>query len=62
MRSHLRAVDERQADADKGVVCIQQRVGDFVGVEGLDGLLTFTAEVSQETADALRDPAQFAET
>ena len=37
-------------------------VGDFVGVEGLDGLLTFTAEVSQETADALRDPAQFAET
>ena len=37
-------------------------VGDFVGVEGLDGLLTFTAEVSQETADALREPAQFAET
>ena len=35
-------------------------VGSFVGVEGLGGLLTFTAEVPQETADALRDPAQFA--
>ena len=37
-----------------------ESVGDFVGVEGLDGLLTFTAEVSPETADALRDPARFA--
>ena len=37
-------------------------VGDWIGVEGLDGLLTFTAEVSQETADALRDPARFANT
>ena len=37
-------------------------VGGWIGVEGLDGLLTFTAEVSQETADALREPAQFAET
>ena len=35
-------------------------VGSFVGVEGLGGLLTFTAEVPRETADALRDPAQFA--
>ena len=37
-------------------------VGGWIGVEGLDGLLTFTAEVSQETADALRDPARFANT
>ena len=37
-------------------------VGDWIGVEGLDGLLTFTAEVSQATADALRDPARFANT
>ena len=29
-------------------------VGSFVGVEGLGGLLTFTAEVPRETADALR--------
>ena len=35
-------------------------VGDAISVEGLGGLLTFTAEVSQETADALRDPGQFA--
>ena len=35
-------------------------VGSSVGVEGLGGLLTFTAEVPRETADALRDPAQFA--
>ena len=35
-------------------------VGDAINVEGLGGLLTFSAEVSQETADALRDPAQFA--
>ena len=35
-------------------------VGDWIGVEGLDGLLTFTAEVSQETADALRNPAALA--
>ena len=35
-------------------------VGDWIGVEGLDGLLTFTAEVSRETAGALRDPARFA--
>ena len=35
-------------------------VGSFVGVEGLGGLLTFTAEVPRGTADALRDPAQFA--
>ena len=35
-------------------------VGSFVGVEGLGGLLTFTAEVPRETADALRGPAQFA--
>ena len=37
-------------------------VGDAINVEGLGGLLTFSTEVSQETADALRDPAQFAET
>ena len=37
-------------------------VGGWIGVEGLDGLLTFTAEVPKETADALRDPAQFAGT
>ena len=37
-----------------------ENVGDAISVEGLGGLLTFTAEVSQETADALRDPAQFA--
>ena len=37
-------------------------VGDWIGVEGLDGFLTFTTEVSQETADALRDPARFAGT
>ena len=35
-------------------------VGGRIGVEGLDGLLTFTAEVSPKTADALRDPARFA--
>ena len=39
-----------------------ENVGDAISVEGLGGLLTFTAEVSQETADALRDPAQFADT
>ena len=37
-------------------------VGDAIHVEGLGGLLTFSAEVSQETADALRDPARFAGT
>ena len=37
-------------------------VGDAINVEGLGGLLTFSTEVSQETADALRDPAQFAGT
>ncbi|HJB54076.1 MAG TPA: hypothetical protein H9772_13450 [Candidatus Oscillibacter pullicola] len=37
-----------------------ENVGDAISVEGLGGLLTFSAEVSQETADALRDPAQFA--
>ena len=37
-------------------------VGEAINVEGLGGLLTFSAEVSQETADALRDPAQFAGT
>lgn len=37
-------------------------VGDAINVEGLGGLLTFSAEVSQETADALRDPARFANT
>ena len=37
-------------------------VGEAINVEGLGGLLTFSAEVSQETADALRDPAQFADT
>ena len=37
-----------------------ENVGDAISVEGLGGLLTFTAEVSQETADALRDPGQFA--
>ena len=37
-----------------------EALGDWTGVEGLDGLLTFTAEVSPETADALRDPARFA--
>lgn len=35
-------------------------VGDAINVEGLGGLLTFSTEVSQETADALRDPGQFA--
>ena len=35
-------------------------VGEFIRVRDLGGLLTFTAEVSRETADALRDPAQFA--
>lgn len=35
-------------------------VGEFIQIDGLDGLLTFTAEVSQETAEALRDPARFA--
>ena len=34
-------------------------VGEFIQIDGLDGLLTFTAEVSQETAEALRDPARF---
>ena len=37
-----------------------ENVGDAISVEGLGGLLTFSAEVSQETADALRDPAQLA--
>ena len=37
-------------------------VGEAINVEGLGGLLTFSAEVSQETADALRDPGQFADT
>ena len=37
-------------------------VGDAISVEGLGGLLTFSTEVSRETADALRDPAQFAGT
>lgn len=37
-----------------------ENVGDAISVEGLGGLLTFSAEVSQETADALRDPGQFA--
>ena len=37
-------------------------VGDAINVEGLGGLLTFSTEVSQETADALRDPARFADT
>ena len=37
-------------------------VGDAISIESLGGLLTFSAEVSQETADALRDPAQFADT
>ena len=37
-------------------------VGDAISVEGLGGLLTFSTEVSRETADALRDPAQFADT
>ena len=35
-------------------------IGEAVGVEGLDGWLTFSAEVSQETADALRNPAALA--
>lgn len=35
-------------------------MGDAINIEGLGGLLTFSAEVSQETADALRDPGQFA--
>ena len=35
-------------------------VGDAINIEGLGGLLTFSAEVSQETADTLRDPGQFA--
>ena len=35
-------------------------VGDAINIEGLGGLLTFSAEVSQATADALRDPGQFA--
>lgn len=39
-----------------------ENVGDAISVEGLGGLLTFSAEVSQETADALRDPGQFAGT
>ena len=37
-------------------------VGDAISVVGLGGLLTFSTEVSRETADALRDPAQFAGT
>lgn len=37
-------------------------VGEAINVEGLGGLLTFSTEVSQETADALRDPGQFADT
>ena len=37
-------------------------VGDAISVEGLGGLLTFSTEVSRETADALRAPAQFAGT
>ena len=37
-------------------------VGDAISGEGLGGLLTFSTEVSRETADALRDPAQFAGT
>ena len=39
---------------------VLEEVGEFIRVQDLGGLLTFTAEVSRETADALRDPAQFA--
>ena len=39
---------------------VLEEVGEFIRVRDLGGLLTFTAEVSRETADALRDPAQFA--
>ena len=35
-------------------------IGETIGVEGMDGWLTFSAEVSQETADALRSPAALA--
>ena len=41
---------------------VLEEVGEFIRVQDLGGLLTFTAEVSRETADALRDPAQFAGT
>ena len=39
---------------------VLEEVGEFIRVQDLGGLLTFTAEVSRETADALRDPAQCA--
>ena len=39
---------------------VLEEVGEFIRVRDLGGLLTFTAEVSRETADALRDPARFA--
>ena len=39
---------------------VLEEVGEFIRVQDLGGLLTFTAEVSRETADALRDPARFA--
>ena len=35
-------------------------IGATVNVENLESLLTFATQVSQETADALRDPAAFA--
>ena len=35
-------------------------IGEAVSLEGLGDLLTFSAEVSQVTADALRDPAALA--
>ena len=35
-------------------------IGETIGVEGMDGWLTFSAEVPQETADALRNPAALA--
>ena len=37
-----------------------EEVGELIRVRDLGSLLTFTAEVSRETADALRDPARLA--
>lgn len=37
-------------------------IGATVNVENLESLLSFATQVSQETADALRDPARFADT
>ena len=38
-----------------------ENVGEMIQVKSLDDLLTFSAQVSPETADALRNPAQFAD-